>query len=407
MSITKFSNRLEELGLVTKLDKSKLSVSLEEDGLYFDVKIEDDLLKSINGFYRARQYSFDEPRRILTANKFAEVQVTKLDNSFVFHPRYTFNCPGGDEVFLSDASYEFHLSFFESERYEEVFHIIRNRIERRTERHLERNTKRKPMAIRGHSFFLNIYTAKFTPKRKSKDFNIVDTGIEKIKSCLFNLSYSHHENWEIKDEIKSRGFSYPRLHDDEVELEIPHAKYDSSLVSYYKIAKSSSFPSQCFLSYYHILEYHFLRVADEQLFNAVKTKLNDPAFTANYENVSKLLATIKRNDSIGDEKEMLKSVLRKYVVEEEFIEFVLGIQKEAGEAIYTGGKQKILGEEYNVKLDTGHALSNFSNILKHIRNSLVHSSDRYTREDTFLPLTESEDIIIKYIPIHCCPIVYK
>jgi len=52
-----------------------------------------------------------------------------------------------------------------------------------------------------------------------------------------------------------------------------------------------------------------------------------------------------------------------------------------------------------MKLEQGHALSNAAAILKHVRNALVHSSDRYTREDCFLPFSESEDVIIKYIPL--------
>lgn len=42
---------------------------------------------------------------------------------------------------------------------------------------------------------------------------------------------------------------------------------------------------------------------------------------------------------------------------------------------------------------------NAAAILKHVRNALVHSSDRYTREDCFLPFSDSEDVIIKYIPL--------
>lgn len=253
--------------------------------------------------------------------------------------------------------------------------------------------------INPDEFFVSIFTATYRPKRKPKSPPLIDIGLIKIKPCLFNLAYSRHESWEIRDEIKSRGFSYPRLFDNEICLEIPGADYDSILVSYYKVAKSSSFPGQCFLSYYHILEYHFLRVADEELCQAVKAKLNDPAFSSTYENVAKLLATIKRNDAIGDEKEMLKSVLRKFVAEDEFIEYIKGLQSEAGENIYSGSKQKILGEDFTIKLDAGHALSNFASVLKHIRNCLVHSSNRYSRGDTFLPHTESEDLIVKYIPV--------
>jgi len=399
MSISKFTDRLSALGLIVDLKGDEAEIKLEEDGVPVKVYFKDDWTSILRGFYRAKQYKFNEPRRFLVANRFVEFQVTKLDPTFIYRPNISFQSNNGDEVVLCKASNEFLLSFFESTRYEEVFHLIRNRIDRRISRAQGSARRRRVLPMSVEDFFLNIYTATYKPKRKQKTQPLEDIGLKKVKACLFNLAYSHHESWEVRDEIKSRGFSYPRLLDEEVSLEIPNAVYDQNLVSYYKVAKSSSFPGQCFLSYYHILEYHFLRVADEQLFQAVKAKLNDPAFKSTYKNVSNLLATIKRNDSVGDEKEMLRAVLRKYVAEEDFIEFVKELQNAEGENIYTSSKQKILGQEFNIRLEPGHALSNFGSVLKHIRNCLVHSSDRYSREETFLPLTASEDLIVKYIPI--------
>ena len=106
-------------------------------------------------------------------------------------------------------------------------------------------------------------------------------------------------------------------------------------VTFYKVAKSSQFPSQAFIAYYNILEFHFLRVADESLHNAVCAQLNNPNFRSTYDNVTRLLAAIKRSDNTSNEKEMLLSVLRKYVSEEEFIEFVLNTEKAIGEAVFT------------------------------------------------------------------------
>lgn len=96
---------------------------------------------------------------------------------------------------------------------------------------------------------------------------------------------------------------------------------------------------------------------------------------------------------------MLRDVLDKYVPEEDFIEFVNALEQERGEKLYSGSKQRIFGEQLSIKLEKGHALSNTSALLKHIRNALVHSSDRYSRDDCFLPFTESEEIVVKYLPL--------
>ncbi|EGN74534.1 hypothetical protein A28LD_2028 [Idiomarina sp. A28L] len=397
MSISKFADRLESLGC--KVEAANDSINVDIDDKKIVVTFDDEWLKAVNGFYRAKQYNFDESRRLMTANKSVEYQVLKLDPGFIHRPIYNFSDSTGNKVILKEASPTFTLSYFESKRYEEAFEFIRHRIGRRTESRGRRYSQSRRIPFRVEEIFLRIYTATYTPKRKAKKDNLADIGLKRIRACLFNLAYTKNEVWEIRDDIKSRGFINQRLVDEDVELEIPSANYDPILASYYKVAKSSSFPGQVFLSYYHILEYHFLRVADENMYQAVRAKLNDPAFKATYNNVSKLLSVIKRNDDVGDEKQMLKSVLVKYVPEDEYIEFVKKLEEDANEKLYSSGKQEIFGESFSVKLEQGHALANTSSVLKHIRNSLVHSSDRYTREDCFIPFSKSEVIVCKYLPL--------
>jgi len=217
---------------------------------------------------------------------------------------------------------------------------------------------------------------------------------------LFSLATLKGECWEISHAIKSRGLLYPQYDEsDDTELDIPQVNYEPSVVSYYKVAKSSQFPSQVFLSYYHILEYYFLRVADESLYSAVSANLNAPSFVPSYDNVSRLVATIKRNDNTNDEKKMLRDVLDRYVPEEDYIDFVKDLEATRGEKIFTGAKQRIFGEQFSIRLEKGHALANTATLLKHIRNALVHSSDRYSRDDCFLPFSESEEVVVKYIPL--------
>ena len=50
-------------------------------------------------------------------------------------------------------------------------------------------------------------------------------------------------------------------------------------------------------------------------------------------------------------------------------------------------------------MEVGHTISNTAKIIKHIRNSLVHSSDKYTREKCLILFSENESIVFNYIPI--------
>lgn len=399
MSLSSIVKRLNALGCVAKLDGNRIELDVAENQIYMTV--DEDWEKAVGAFYKARQYSFDADRRILTSNRSIEFLVVRLDPGYYYQVRHKFSDAKGNEIVLSPASMEYRLSYFESARYEKTFGRIKERIERRANRPTVSGLRRATrLMFRFEDLFYNFHTVTYSVIRKPRNINIETVAIEPVKACLFSLAYRKDESWELSHEIKAKGLIYPRTDEEpDGNLEIPRASYDDAAVTFYKVAKSSQFPSQVFLAYYHILEFHFLRVADEGLFNAVCAQLNNPDFRSTYENVTKLLAAIKRNDNTASEKEMLLGVLRKYVAEEEFIDFVGDLEKSYGERLFTKAKGQIFGERYSINPDKGHALSSAATIVKHIRNALVHSSDKYAREDCFLPLSESEDDVVKYIPI--------
>lgn len=67
--------------------------------------------------------------------------------------------------------------------------------------------------------------------------------------------------------------------------------------------------------------------------------------------------------------------------------------------MYSKPKEEVFGERLSIRLEEGHTIGNTAKVIKHIRNSLVHSSDKYTREECVVPFSESETIVTKYIPI--------
>lgn len=399
MSLTNIVERLNSLGCTADVIDNRIELDVGNSQVYMTV--EEDWQKAVDSFYKAKQYKFDSSRRVLTSNRSVEFLAVRLDPGYFYRTTHNFTDAKGNFVTLSPASKEYKLSYFESDRYEKSFGRIMERVERRANRPTvsgRRRTSRRMM--RFEDLFYHFHTVTYSAKRKPRNQSIEDVAIEPVKACLFSLAYRKDESWELSHEIKAKGLIYPKSDEEpDGDLEIPRASYDDAAVTFYKVAKSSQFPSQVFLAYYHILEFHFLRVADEGLFNAVCAQLNNPDFRSTYENVTKLLAAIKRNDNTSSEKEMLLGVLRKYVAEEEFIDFVEEFETSYGERIFSKAKNQIFGERYSIKLDKGHALNTGATIIKHIRNALVHSSDKYAREDCFLPLSESEDDVVKYIPI--------
>ncbi len=176
------------------------------------------------------------------------------------------------------------------------------------------------------------------------------------------------------------------------------ANYDTNLCNYFKVGVSSKFPSQSFLSFYHVLEYFFLKVSEEQLHLDIKGQINSTAFSSNEKKVDKLIATIKNHNNNANEKTMLHSVLLKYVPSSDLIEFIKNHEKQTIPQIYTK-KSQVFGEKLSISLNDEDVRMTTAHILKHIRNALVNSTDKYTREECHRPLSESDEIVEKYIPL--------
>jgi len=399
MAITEFVNRLEKLGCRAEEKDGGIDIDIDDAKLH--IPLDAEWSRDIPAHYKARQYHFDAEYRVLTSNRAAEFQVVRLDPGFYYRAEHKFTDKKGNIVTLRPASNLYKLAYFDSDRYEKSFKRIKTRMLRRAERPLglRRRTSAR-VRYKLDDLFFNFQTITYEATRKPRGKSIREVAIEPVKSCLFALAYKENESWELSHAIKAKGLIYPSVSEDvDGEQEIPRASYDDAAVTFYKVAKSSQFPSQVFLAFYHVLELHFLRVADESLFNAVCAQLNNPDFRSTYKNVTKLLAAIKKNDTTSSEKELLFGVLRKYVSEDEFIEFIKNFESKCKDRPFTNTKEVVFGERYCINMDKGHALSSAANVVKHIRNALVHSSDKYSREDAFIPLSESEDVIVRYIAI--------
>lgn len=396
MSIKKFAEDFKRFGFATNVDDKKIELDYED--LRFYIEIDADWEKAINKVYRAKQYEIDKESKFQVSNSSIEFQIFKLTPSYIFKPLFEFNSETSDKVVLSEMSLEYQINLFRSDEFDIERSI--NRVKRRFENRSERAIKKMPrLRFRAERFFVNFKTITFQTKRKLTREKLIQEGREKCKSCLFALAVNENDCWELRETVKGKGFYIPLSEETDDDLKIPSAIFEDDLVGFYKIAKSSLFPSQAFLSYYHVLEYNFLRVSDEELFNRTKSIINSPNFNSSYDNVNKLLAVLKKHERNLDETNMLKRVITKFIDEEELINFIRELETKLTDKVYSKPKDEVFGERIPLKLDEGHAIGNTSKVIKHIRNSLVHSSDKYTREECVVPFSESESIVTRYIPI--------
>lgn len=396
MSLEKFADIYRNNGFSVNIDGGDLL--LEFDGIKVRVIVEDEWRSSITAFFKAKQYSFDATKRTLLSYKSVEFQLLRLGSGFSSRPDHEFSDVTGHIFRLSQATPEFILASLGSTAGKRQIEMVKRRITRRAEiRKPRRDGYISLMGI--DDILVPPHTARYIVPRKLSPELLEARGRERIKACLFKLAYSGNECWGLWESILANGIR-PTLSEETTDKSIPRANYNDDLVIFCKVAKSSLFPNQGFLSYYHVLEYFFLRVADEIIHTSLKAQINSPSFSASYESINKLLAIVAKADkTTSDETEMLKAVLTKYVPEDDLIEHIRRIEKETGEKLYSDSKKEVFGEKATIRLEKGHAISNTAKVIKHIRNALVHSSDRYSRENCFLPFSESETVVEHYIPI--------
>jgi len=252
-----------------------------------------------------------------------------------------------------------------------------------------------------------------------KVFNLKETTIksaiqrsnEIIENCIFTLS-SLKENpielldeWPLRQEKtrNPRDFEYGS-HIGNSNLPLPQLKLNSTLVRLHQQATSSDIPSLKYLSFYQILEFHFLTVADENLYNSLSRRINDLKFKPVPSQLDKLIQDVVNHKRDNDETEMLKSVLKKYVDESDILDFITRYEAFLGKKVYTP-KRTIFGNEISASaLGGGHVYGYVAKTIKTIRNALVHSSDRYERNDRYIPyskeattLLETEIPLIKFL----------
>ncbi|WP_405225613.1 hypothetical protein [Dokdonia sp. Asnod1-B02] len=260
----------------------------------------------------------------------------------------------------------------------------------------------------------NLYRPKTIKVHNIKAKNIeesINKSTDLIDRCLFSISSLKEipmeliENWPIrnKDEKTSRNFFFEEQLTGNT-LPIPKLKLNSTLIKFHKQATSTDIPSLKYLAFYQVLEFHFLVVADEQLYYNLSRRINDLKFNTESSNLDKIIKDVTTHKRVNDETEMLKNVLKKYIQEDELINFIKDFETHMGKSIYTS-KREVFGISIaSTALNTGHVYGNVAKTIKAIRNALVHSSDRHERNDRYIPyskqgtkLIEDEMPLIKYL----------
>ncbi|SSY76731.1 hypothetical protein [Alcaligenes faecalis] len=387
MSLVKhMQSRLQVFGVPCEVVGEELHIIREPRPV--KIRFDDEWCDAFDKYNRARSLTFEEETRTLLHNNSLEVFVTRLAPAQTLAPdQYTLTDSQGNTVSVGTASYAFGFAFFDSFEYEEFFNL---RVRRRLlETHI---FNRLPSQI-----LWMPTTASYTSKGQKRQVDFKNRALSAIRASLFKIAVEQDDCLSI---WRWRKPGVKHLYPQETKGNnlIPRVTYDETVISYYKVAKASPFPSQSYLAYYHVLEYYFLRVSELLLHDRLTAMINDPRFHVNRKYLDKVISAVRGQDSRSDETEMLRNVLDRFVQESDLINFIEKFEESIAEKIYSK-RRLVFGENLQISLQKDHAIANSAKVLKHIRNAIVHSSDKYKRDDCHIPLSDSEALIEEFIPL--------
>lgn len=378
-------DRLTSFGVRASIDDGTLNIEI--NGEKRTIRIDTEWEDVYTSYKRARSILFDELDLSLTLNRTIEFPLVRLDLEGGRDPLETFTDSRANSVLISRATQEYSLAHFDSPAYKAYFQLlVKPRLERsRVKRHTISILLRSPI------------TAIYSSSGRKIPTDIKKVAVERIQACLVKMAIERHfcfDFWKPRT-----GKSVTHLGESvDSDAHIPSVSYETDVVNYYLVARSSPFASQSFLAYYHVLEYYFLKVSEDALHHQLSSLINKTSFKSNTDGLDKVISLVRKQARQDDETEMLRKVLQRFVDENDFIQYVRDIEDEYGDKIYSK-RRTIFGEHLSINLTEGHALSNAGNLIKHIRNAIVHSSDRYNREECHIPLSHTEETIEEFIPL--------
>lgn len=248
--------------------------------------------------------------------------------------------------------------------------------------------------------FRNLITLKIDSEisRNDKEFSeIVDSFRFQFANCfnqvimpLNNINYPFS---------KSRTMSLSNT------FTAPKRIYISELTNQYYMGLSSSLPFVQFISYYHVIEYYFEKVYNDDMIKSLQDKISSPRFSVKREqDIKEIIKFINKKVHDKNERydinelEALELVLKKYI---EISELLENIPKEAieyykcCEVPFSKGDTVDFNNTDNPKLYKKMAARIYKT-----RNSIIHSKSG--EKKVYSPFDDDEDLkmeipLLRYI----------
>ncbi len=222
-------------------------------------------------------------------------------------------------------------------------------------------------------------------------------------SYLFNISYSYSLTLSI---VNFRVEDYDRILSSRRSGQLfPYRHYKPQLTSYYRQATATSIPFAQYLAFYHVAEYFFQSVSEQDTFQSIQNCITHPAFSPHKPNDIKKLYNLmrkimreQRDDGVWNEKTGLLLCLKRYVPDIESLkESIQSIDSNAL-SFYKTNMAEFADDGKMIDFDGAIDIiySSIRDRIYSVRNAIVHSKE--SEKARYEPFRHDKQLL-KEIPL--------
>ena len=371
----------------------RLKIESEET---VEIEITDDKLKtffnrnnSLNGLILNKDNKYFE---VLVSNLKLEDTISEIEDN---NNKITYSLSPISEVYAASLLYELLTRYtVDGKKLRKIFLIFSSYIGRQ-----KISIEKKESRDVNEYFYKNTSDNLISPVSLKIKIN-QEIGLEKLKEIINSFSFEYmysknkeiilsediYEAFKIKNETKNDEII--SFHEKNIDTPL---KYNSKLINFYRTGIKAEDPYIQYLSYYHILEYHYDRDLNKKVINELN-RSNEPNTTA------KNLIRIVRKGM--DDKKELKSILKKYINDiQKLKDRIEEMSKDTCE--YYKNNKVIFSSDSKINWNTlsDVVFSEITNRIYNTRNSLVHSKKDET-EGFYEPWNDTHvKVLKKEIPL--------
>lgn len=215
------------------------------------------------------------------------------------------------------------------------------------------------------------------------NLNIPFSKIKSVfQSYLFNLAYNYDMCLALSNENESDRLMRHRAR-REGQL-FPYKAYNPELVKYYNQGLSSDAPLAQYLAYYHVAEFFFQSISEQDVFQEIESYITSPSFSPYsktsikdfYKKIKKKIQAQKDND-VWDERNALLLCLKQYVPDiSKLVQTISNLDTSAiNYYSNTDVPFAAEGKAINFTLTSEEVYPVLRNRVYSVRNAIVHSKE--------------------------------